>query len=71
MNLHVLLHHGRNTHHISEAIFKALARALRDAFELDPRSPGVPRPRGRSERASTRSDAIDRATDLERMTDSS
>ena len=23
MNLHVLLHHGRNTHHVSEAIFKA------------------------------------------------
>ena len=37
MNLHVILHHGRNTHHISEAVFKAAARALRDAFELDPR----------------------------------
>src|SRR6185312_14234913 len=29
MNLHVLLHYGRNTHHISEAIFKGLARSLR------------------------------------------
>ena len=28
-NLHVLLHHGRNTHHIVEGIFKATARALR------------------------------------------
>lgn len=46
MNLHVLLHYGRNTHHISEAIFKGLARALRAAAELDPRSPGVPSTKG-------------------------
>jgi imidazoleglycerol-phosphate dehydratase len=46
MNLHVLLHHGRNTHHVSEAIFKAGARALRDAFESDPRSPGIPSTKG-------------------------
>ena len=46
MNLHVILHHGRNTHHISEAVFKASARALRDAFELDPRCPGVPSTKG-------------------------
>jgi imidazoleglycerol-phosphate dehydratase len=46
MNLHLVLHHGRNTHHISEAIFKASARALRDAFELDPRSQGVPSTKG-------------------------
>jgi imidazoleglycerol-phosphate dehydratase len=46
MNLHVLLHHGRNTHHISEAIFKATARALRAAFELDPRSTAVPSTKG-------------------------
>ena len=46
MNLHVLLHYGRNTHHISEAIFKGLARALRMAFELDPRSAGVPSTKG-------------------------
>ncbi len=38
MNLHVLLHYGRNTHHISEAIFKGLARALRMAAERDPRA---------------------------------
>lgn len=41
MNLHVLLHYGRNTHHISEAIFKGLARAMRAAWELDPRSAGM------------------------------
>jgi imidazoleglycerol-phosphate dehydratase len=46
LNLHVLLHYGRNTHHISEAIFKGLARALRDAAEHDPRSPGVPSTKG-------------------------
>jgi imidazoleglycerol-phosphate dehydratase len=46
MNLHVLLHHGRNTHHVSEAIFKGAARALRAAFEADPRSPGIPSTKG-------------------------
>ena len=46
MNLHVLLHHGRNTHHVSEAIFKAAARALRAALESDPRSPGIPSTKG-------------------------
>lgn len=46
MNLHVLLHHGRNTHHVAEAIFKASARALRAAVEADPRSPGVPSTKG-------------------------
>lgn len=46
MNLHVVLHHGRNTHHISEAVFKASARALRDACEIDPRCTGVPSTKG-------------------------
>ena len=46
MNLHVLLHYGRNTHHISEAIFKGLARTLRDASERDPRGQGVPSTKG-------------------------
>ena len=46
MNLHVLLHYGRNTHHVSEAIFKGLARALRDACEHDPRAEGVPSTKG-------------------------
>jgi len=45
-NLHVLLHHGRNTHHIVEGIFKATARALRAAVELDPRMSGVPSTKG-------------------------
>ena len=47
MNLHVLLHYGRNTHHISEAIFKGLARTLRSATEIDPRVVGVPSTKAR------------------------
>jgi imidazoleglycerol-phosphate dehydratase len=46
LTLHVVLHHGRNTHHIVEAIFKACARALRAAVELDPRGSGIPSTKG-------------------------
>jgi imidazoleglycerol-phosphate dehydratase len=46
-NLHVIVHYGRNSHHISEAIFKATARALRMAAESDPRMTGVPSTKGR------------------------
>ena len=46
MNLHVLCHYGRNSHHMIEAVFKATARALRQAVELDPRCPGVPSTKG-------------------------
>lgn len=46
MNLHVLCHYGRNAHHIVEAVFKAVARALRDAVEFDPRSAEVPSTKG-------------------------
>jgi imidazoleglycerol-phosphate dehydratase len=46
MNFHVLIHYGRNSHHISEAIFKGSARALRMAIEHDPRNPGVPSTKG-------------------------
>ena len=45
-NLHVVLHHSRNSHHISEAIFKSLARSLRVAVETDPRMSGVPSTKG-------------------------
>jgi imidazoleglycerol-phosphate dehydratase len=45
-NLHVLVHYGRNSHHISEAIFKGTARALRMAIETDPRMSGVPSTKG-------------------------
>lgn len=46
LNLHVMLHHGENTHHIIETIFKATARALRSAVEMDPRGAGVPSTKG-------------------------
>ena len=45
-NLHVIVHHGRNTHHVIEATFKAIARALRQAVEPDPRAIGVPSTKG-------------------------
>ena len=41
-NLHVELLYGRDGHHVAEAIFKGLARALRDACERDPRVIGIP-----------------------------
>ena len=44
--LHVVLHHGKNTHHVIEGIFKASARALRMAVEPDPRGRGVPSTKG-------------------------
>lgn len=41
-NLHVELFYGRDGHHIAEAIFKGIARALRSAVAIDPRVKGVP-----------------------------
>ena len=46
MNLHLILQHGTNSHHISEGIFKATARAMRQAVAVDPRQPGVPSSKG-------------------------
>jgi imidazoleglycerol-phosphate dehydratase len=46
INLHVILHYGVNTHHMIEAIFKALGRALDEATTLDPRVKGVPSTKG-------------------------
>lgn len=46
MNLHLVLHHGSNNHHIAEALFKATARALRMATTLDPRQTGIPSSKG-------------------------
>jgi imidazoleglycerol-phosphate dehydratase len=45
-NLHFVLQAGSNLHHIVEISFKAFARALREAVELDPRAPGVPSTKG-------------------------
>ena len=45
-NLHVVLHHGANNHHIAEAVFKAAARAVRMAVSADDRLTGVPSTKG-------------------------
>ena len=44
--LHVIVHSGRDWHHVTEAQYKAVARALRAAVELDPRVTGVPSTKG-------------------------
>ena len=47
ITLHVTLRAGTNAHHVAEACFKALARALRMAIESDPRQPGeIPSTKG-------------------------
>lgn len=46
INLHVIVHYGRNTHHMIEAVFKALGRALDEASTIDPRIKGVPSTKG-------------------------
>ena len=47
ITLHVETFYGDNNHHVAESAFKALARALRDAIEIDPRQAGrVPSTKG-------------------------
>jgi imidazoleglycerol-phosphate dehydratase len=46
LTLHVDLQAGTNAHHMIEACFKALARALRQAVAIDPRETGVPSTKG-------------------------
>ncbi|MDX8363883.1 imidazoleglycerol-phosphate dehydratase HisB [Cytobacillus sp. IB215665] len=46
INLHVIIHYGHNTHHMIEAVFKALGRALDEATMIDPRVKGVPSTKG-------------------------
>jgi len=46
MNVHVNVPYGNNAHHVSEAIFKAFARALETATRLNPRVKGVPSTKG-------------------------
>lgn len=45
-NFHVLMHYGKNSHHIAEAVFKGTARAIRMAAELDTRETGIPSTKG-------------------------
>ena len=46
ITLHVDAIHGINSHHIAEATFKSVARALREAVEPDPRSDALPSTKG-------------------------
>lgn len=46
LDLHVELRYGKSPHHVVEAIFKGLARALRVAVERDPRVKGLPTVKG-------------------------
>lgn len=46
MNLHVAQLYGREPHHAYESVFKALARALREAAARDPRETGIPSSKG-------------------------
>jgi imidazoleglycerol-phosphate dehydratase len=46
LTLHVTVDAGSNVHHVIEAIFKALARALRTAVSVDPTEVGVPSTKG-------------------------
>jgi imidazoleglycerol-phosphate dehydratase len=46
VTLHAEVRAGRDAHHVVEAVFKALGRALREAVEPDPREKGVPSTKG-------------------------
>ena len=46
LTLHLGTRYGSNAHHMIEACFKAFARALREAVEIDPGEPGVPSTKG-------------------------
>ncbi|WCN38195.1 imidazoleglycerol-phosphate dehydratase HisB [Aneurinibacillus uraniidurans] len=46
ITLHIIVHYGHNTHHMIEAVFKALGRALDEATMIDPRVKGVPSTKG-------------------------
>ena len=46
LTLHLSNPYGSNAHHMIEACFKAFARALREAVEIDPEEPGIPSTKG-------------------------
>jgi imidazoleglycerol-phosphate dehydratase len=46
LDLHIVKQYGRSPHHVVEAVFKGLARALREAVAIDPRESGLPTVKG-------------------------
>ncbi|MDP1759035.1 MAG: imidazoleglycerol-phosphate dehydratase, partial [Thermodesulfovibrionales bacterium] len=47
ITLHINALYGRNIHHIIEAIFKGLGRALREAVTINPKMKGIPSTKGK------------------------
>lgn len=47
INLHIILYHGRDPHHIFEAIFKGFGRALQKAVMIHPKTKGIPSTKGK------------------------
>jgi imidazoleglycerol-phosphate dehydratase len=46
-NLHILMHYGKDNHHMAESLFKAFARATSAAVRIDPRRKGqIPSSKG-------------------------
>jgi len=46
ITIHAISHYGRNSHHIIEAIFKALGRSLKQGIEINPDQKGIPSSKG-------------------------
>ena len=46
ITLHIRVHYGKNAHHIIEAVFKAVARVMREAASIDEKADGVPSTKG-------------------------
>ncbi|TCS81802.1 imidazoleglycerol-phosphate dehydratase HisB [Tepidibacillus fermentans] len=46
MTIHTIVHYGRNSHHMIEAIFKALGRSLHEAIQINPKQKGIPSSKG-------------------------
>ncbi|WP_339060419.1 imidazoleglycerol-phosphate dehydratase HisB [Tepidibacillus marianensis] len=46
ITLHAIVHYGRNSHHMIEAIFKAFGRSLDQAVQINPRQKGIPSSKG-------------------------
>lgn len=46
LTLHLELLYGKNSHHVVEALFKAFARAMRQAVSIDPTTQGIPSTKG-------------------------
>ncbi len=46
ITLHTIVHYGRNSHHMIEAVFKALGRSLKEAITINPNQQGIPSSKG-------------------------